>query len=254
MDKIIISIEGNIGVGKSTFVRIIKQNVANSEIVDEPVDMWKKLTDSDGKNILAKFYENIPRWAYSFQNVACISRMMKIEDTINTTTAKYVFLDRSLATDKNVFEKMLYDNKQISEIEHQMYNLWCDFYYKYIRPELNNIIIYLRCTAETAKSRINKRGRKEEEGITLEYLTDLRKYHEEWLINENKSNVIVIDCDKEFESDLEYQREIINQVETGIQNIHNMQINQLADSIKNKIEISNDHNSTEKLNFIYNSK
>ena len=251
MDKIIISIEGNIGVGKSTFVRIIKQHIANSEIVDEPVEMWKKLTNPDGQNILGLFYADIPRWAYSFQNLACITRMMKIEDTINNTNAKYVFLDRSLGTDKNVFEKMLYDNKQISEIEHQMYNLWCNFYYKYIRPELNNIIIYLRCTAETAKSRINKRGRKEEESITLEYLTDLRKYHEEWLMTENKTNVIVIDCDREFESDFEYQRDILKQVEDGIQN---MQINQLADSIKNRIEISNDNNSTENLNAIYNEK
>jgi len=248
-DKIIISIEGNIGVGKSTFVRIIKQNIANSEVVDEPVEMWKSLTDSDGKNILGLFYENIPRWGYSFQNVACITRMMKIEDTIQKTKSKYIFLDRSLATDKNVFEKMLYDNKQITEIEHQMYNLWCDFYYKYIRPELNNIIIYLRCTAETAKSRINKRGRKEEDAISLEYLKDLRKYHEEWLMDGKKTNVIVIDCDREFESDLEYQNKIIKQVEEGIQNII---INQITQNIKNRIEISNENNLLEQSNNIYN--
>ena len=253
-NKITISIEGNIGVGKSTFVRIIKQNIANSEIVDEPVSLWKGLVDSDGQNILGKFYSDIPRWAYSFQNLACITRMMKIEETIQTSDAKYIFLDRSLGTDKNVFEKMLYDNKQISEIEHQMYNLWCDFYHKYIRPEFNNIIIYLRCTAETAKSRINKRGRKEEEAIGLDYLKDLRKYHEEWLMDEKKTNVIVIDCDREFESDLEYQREIIKQVEDGIKNMQNMQINQLTDSIKNRIEISGDNDSTEKLNAIYNEK
>jgi deoxyadenosine/deoxycytidine kinase len=177
---------------------------------------------------------------------------MKIEDTIRKTIAKYIFLDRSLGTDKNVFEKMLYDKKQIIEIEHQMYNLWCDFYYKYIRPELNNIIIYLRCSAETAKARINKRGRKEEEGITLEYLKDLHKYHEEWLMDGTKNNVIVIDCDREFESDLEYQGEIIKQVVDGIQNIINMQINVNTDSIKNRIEISNDNNLLEQSNHIYN--
>jgi deoxyadenosine/deoxycytidine kinase len=249
--KVICAIEGNIGVGKSTFIRILKENIANCEIVDEPVEIWKGLTNPDGQNILGLFYGDIPRWGYSFQNLACITRMMKIEDTINTSNAEYVFLDRSLGTDKHVFEKMLYDNKQISEIEHKMYNLWCDFYYKYIRPELNNIIIYLRCTAETAKDRINKRGRKEEEGITMDYLKDLRKYHEEWLMDGTKNNVIVIDCDRDFESDLEYQSEIIKQVVDGIKNI---QINQLANSVKNRIIISSDNNQNENLNSIYNRK
>jgi deoxyadenosine/deoxycytidine kinase len=59
--KIIASIEGNIGVGKSTFVRILKQYIANCEIVDEPVEIWKGLTNPDGQNILGLFYGEIPR-------------------------------------------------------------------------------------------------------------------------------------------------------------------------------------------------
>jgi deoxyadenosine/deoxycytidine kinase len=209
--KQIITIEGNIGVGKSTFVDIIKSHILNSEIVYEPVEIWKKLQDTDGSNILQKFYQDIPRWAYSFQNLACITRMTKIEDTIKNSTAKYIFLDRSLGTDKNVFEKMLYDSGKISEIEHQMYNLWCDFYYKYVRSELENIIIYLKCNPETALKRIQKRGRIEENNISIEYLNSLHKYHESWLTNPNL-NVIVIDCDKDFENDLVYQHEIINNI------------------------------------------
>jgi deoxyadenosine/deoxycytidine kinase len=88
--KQIISIEGNIGAGKSTFVNIISNYVKNSEIVSEPVEMWKSLSDSDGKNILDKYYQNIPRWAYSFQNLACITRMMKIEDTIRNSNKEFL--------------------------------------------------------------------------------------------------------------------------------------------------------------------
>ena len=103
-NKQIVTIESNIGVGKSTFVQIVKNNIANSEIVGEPVEMWKKMKDSDGSNILQKFYQDIPRWAYSFQNLACITRMTKIEDTIQNSEAEFIFLDRSLGTDKNVFD------------------------------------------------------------------------------------------------------------------------------------------------------
>lgn len=214
MSKKIISIEGNIGVGKSTFVSILKNTIDNSEVVYEPVEMWKNLKDSNGENILQKFYKDIDRWAYSFQNLACITRMMKIEEKVKSSDAKYLFLDRSLGTDKHVFEKMLYDSNKISEIEHKMYNLWCDFYHKYIRPEFNNFIIYLRCRPETAFNRIHKRGREEEKNISIEYLNDLHRYHEDWLMTE--SNVIVIDCDKDFENDKEYQQQVINDIKLFI--------------------------------------
>lgn len=105
MNKKIISIEGNIGVGKSTFISILKNKWPNCDIVSEPVELWKDLTNDDNKNILQMFYEDINRWSYTFQNLACITRMMKIEDKINESNSEYIFLDRSLATDKHVFEK-----------------------------------------------------------------------------------------------------------------------------------------------------
>jgi deoxyadenosine/deoxycytidine kinase len=210
-DKLIISIEGNIGVGKSTFVNILKNNIDDCEVVDEPVEMWKKLVDSDGKNILQLFYDDSKRWGYSFQNVACISRMIKIEEAIKKSSKKVIFLDRSLGTDRHIFEKMLYDSGVITEIEHQMYNMWCDFYYKHVRNQTNNVVIYLKSTPAICAKRILKRGREEEKNITLEYLTSLDTYHNNWLLKDSSdSNVIVIDCDSDFENDMEKQKEMIN--------------------------------------------
>ena len=250
--KQIISIEGNIGAGKSTFVDIINKNVKNSEIVCEPVEIWKNLKDSDGSNILQKYYKDIPRWAYSFQNLACITRMIKIEDTVRQSDAEFIFLDRSLGTDKNVFEKMLYDSKKITEIEHAMYNLWCDFYHKYVRPEFENIVIYLRCSPETALLRIKKRGRVEEQDITLNYLMDLHKYHEKWLMESNELNglnVIVVDCDKDFENDIQYQNQVVNTVINEINLIKKNKLENINSqcSIKNKIYIQKESRENKKI-------
>ena len=46
-----INIEGNIGVGKSTFTKILKSIWGNCDIVEEPVEIWKGLI-GNGKNIL----------------------------------------------------------------------------------------------------------------------------------------------------------------------------------------------------------
>ena len=56
----IISIEGNIGSGKSTFVDYLKQNYKQDNIIylQEPNDEWNKIKDDDGITILEKFYEN----------------------------------------------------------------------------------------------------------------------------------------------------------------------------------------------------
>ena len=58
-----IYVEGNIGTGKTTFLSFLKKNIEHSEVVYEPVDEWLSLTDSDGDNILQKFYENQHRWS-----------------------------------------------------------------------------------------------------------------------------------------------------------------------------------------------
>jgi len=228
----LISIEGNIGVGKSTFTTLLQQKIDSSLLVPEPVELWlnikektvnKGTTEVNGEikdtNILQLFYSDIQRWAYTFQNMAYITRSMIIEDTIKNTIKnnnsdnkiiKYIFLDRSLGTDRHVFEKMLYDDKKISEIEHQCYNLWCNFYDNYVRSNIKNKTIYLRCDPSTSFDRIKKRGRNEEKNITIEYLQKLHSYHESWLID--NPNVLVFDCNKDFEFNIDYQNELINKV------------------------------------------
>ena len=249
MNKIIISVEGNIGVGKSTFINILKSKWPDGcEIISEPVDMWKDIVDSDGKNILQTFYEDIPRWAYSFQNIACITRMMKMENIIRNSTTEYIFLDRSLGTDKNVFEAMLHDQGHITPIEHSMYNLWCDFYHKYVRPQDNQIYIYLKASAETCVQRIKKRARVEEETIGIDYLIGLNDYHDKWLLNKSlEPNVIVIDCEEEFESNESKHMEMINQIKSKLDMI--MLNKKQTKSKKIEIEIECDTNSDKKVIF-----
>jgi deoxyadenosine/deoxycytidine kinase len=140
-------------------------------------------------------------------------------------------LDRSLGTDKNVFEAMLHDQGHLTQIEHSMYSLWCDFYHKYVRPQDNQIYIYLKASAETCASRIKKRARIEEESIGIEYLKGLNDYHDAWLLKE--SNIIVIDCEEEFESDESKHLEMINQIKSKLDLI---MLNQNQTKLK-KIEV-----------------
>lgn len=220
MDPVIVSIEGNIGVGKSTLINILKNNFENCEVVNEPVDIWTKITDSsNNKNILELFYDDPEKWSYYFQHVACITRMIKIEEVLKKTNKNIIFLDRSLETDSNIFEKMLYDNKQITEIEHKMYKLLYNFYQDYVRSHSRNIIVYLKSTPETCMKRVQKRNRQGEEKITLEYLENLNKYHDDWLLNNDNKNIIIIDCNEEFENNSIKIQKFINDIKLKIDSL-----------------------------------
>ena len=66
-----VYIEGNIACGKSTFTKKLSEYF-DATFVQEPVDEWLQIIDSDNENILQKFYYNKKRWAYSFQMKAFI--------------------------------------------------------------------------------------------------------------------------------------------------------------------------------------
>ena len=79
----IVFIEGNIASGKSTLLDNLK-NLNNSErfgkvqVIKEPLDKWKNLSDSNGTNILKHFYMNMERFAYSFQSFAFLKMTLSI--------------------------------------------------------------------------------------------------------------------------------------------------------------------------------
>jgi deoxyadenosine/deoxycytidine kinase len=199
ISPIIITVEGNIGVGKTTFLDNIKlcdQINKTSTVVSEPVDIWLNINDDDGENILGKFYKDKRRWSYTFQNFSYITKMTTLVDAIRNSGKEIIFLDRSIGTDKYVFAKMLRDDRMLGSLEFTMYNLWSNFYDKYIAKNNKKNIIYLRCDPIVAFDRIQIRGRKEEKDIPMDYLNSLHKYHERWIEKEikfKKSNVLILD-------------------------------------------------------------
>lgn len=208
---ILISIEGNIGVGKSTLTNILSQLLEDDcEIIYEPVNLWQSITDSENKNILQLFYDDKQKWAFTFQMVAGLSIIQSLTNILKTTKKKYIFLDRSFLTTKHTFEKMLYDDKVINTIEHAVYNILCDHYENTIMKEYKHIHVYLKCDSAICFERIKKRNRTEESGISLEYLEKLNRYHDDWLLK--NENVLIIDCNNDTLNNLSWYKDIINNI------------------------------------------
>lgn len=189
----IVSIEGNIGSGKSTFLKhletyFLDKGHTHVIFVDEPVDEWNDIHDKKGETILKKFYEDSEKYSFPFQMMAFITRYTKIkkamakaiqikETNINNPFGRgnpIVVTERCLYTDKYVFAQMLYDDKKIEEINYIIYNKWFD---EFARELPVHKIIYIDTKSEMCHNRIAKRSRNGESNIPLTYLENCEKYH-----------------------------------------------------------------------------
>jgi len=104
--RITLCVEGNISVGKTTFL----QRIANEtlelrdlvEIVPEPIDKWQDV-GPDHFNILDAFYAEPERYAYTFQNYVFVTRVMQERDSSGgikplRLMERSVFSDRMVST------------------------------------------------------------------------------------------------------------------------------------------------------------
>ena len=192
---IIISVEGNISSGKTTFVEHIKQLLGDScllgtkkvHILKEPIDIWMNTKDAEGKTILENFYKDPCKWAFAFQMLALSTRMSEIQRAIRENPDIDVLLcERSLECDGYVFAKMLYDDGMIDLLS---YNIYKTMYDSFISQFSADHILYLSVGPKICKERVVKRGRQGEEGIQEDYLEKCHKYHAEWLTSECVYNV-----------------------------------------------------------------
>lgn len=194
-------LEGNIGVGKTTFLSLLPRYLPDVDVVPEPVDVWNRSVF--GRSLLANFYVNPKRWAYTLETLTLICRSqdhLREQKKINQTR----LLERSIYSGHYCFATTGFKNKCLSGIEWQIYNKWVNFMiHTKCRPPQG--FVYLRATPEICFERIQKRKRPAERTLTLKYLKQIGAAHENLLLSktglpQNLKNIptLILDCNQEF--------------------------------------------------------
>lgn len=190
-----VSVEGNIGAGKSTFIKYFSQ-FPEIETYAEPIEWWR---NCQGHNLLELLYKDIEKWHSTFQTYVQLTRV-KIQSSKPTKSSTTVqMFERSVQNNRFCFVEQAYNNGYLNVIDYDIQDKW----YRWIRQYLDidlDLIVYLRSSPETAYERTVARNRSEESGISLEYLKQLHDAHERWLMsNDDRFNtipVVVLDADK----------------------------------------------------------
>ena len=209
----LVTIEGNIGSGKSTIINYLR-NLKSDYIVfvDEPVAEWINIKHPEsGKNALEVFYEDQKENSFWFQILAYITRLRNLLKTIEEHPDKIIICERSIYTDKYVFAKMLYESSYLSEMEWKTYSYWFDTFKN--KTELD-LILYVNTEPDECYNRIITRNRPEEVNkISKDYLIMCHNKHLQWFNDsENKTKIIHINGHKSVDDVMDFVKQITNQL------------------------------------------
>lgn len=170
----IISVDGNIGSGKSTFIgQLASELMTKSEqiaVYPEDVDNWSK------EGWLQLFYSNMEKYAFGFQSRVLMSYGQLFKSSKyprNVTT----IVERNKQSSMMIFSKNSLNKGRFTQLEYDTLMKLADMLIDWTP----NLIIYVNTPPEICQQRINERKRNGEAGIPLEYLQQIHNLHTEYL-------------------------------------------------------------------------
>jgi deoxyadenosine/deoxycytidine kinase len=208
-------VEGNIGVGKSTFLKEIKAIRPGYTVVQEPVENWA--ANQHGQSLLSLFYNDQKRWTYTLEVLAMMSRVREHVYHQQRPQPSHLF-ERSIYSGHYCFAHNGRAGGFLNDIEWNIYSQWVEFLMEN-ECQTPKGFIYLRAEPEVCLERIQKRSRTGEDGISMEYLQQIHDWHEKFLIQKAhvtpevaRVPVLVLDCSTPFAGDskkmLEFSQKI----------------------------------------------
>ena len=183
--KKFVAVAGNIGVGKSTLVALLCQNLA-----------WQPFYEPVAENpYLADFYADMRTWAFHSQIFFLTHRLRMHRQLLAHPTS--VLQDRTVYEDAEIFAENLYQQGLIQTRDYNTYHELYEVLTGFLPPP--DLVVYLRASVSTLFSRISNRGRDFERQITTEYLEQLNVLYESWIAGFSLCPVLTVPSD-----DLDY--------------------------------------------------
>jgi deoxyadenosine/deoxycytidine kinase len=183
--KKFVAVAGNIGVGKSTLVRLLCNRLS-----------WQPFYEPETENpYLADFYGNMRTWAFQSQVFFLTRRLRAHRQLLDHPTS--VIQDRTVYEDAEVFAENLYRQGLMDIRDYHSYSELYHVLIDVLPPP--DLVIYLRASVSTLLERISHRGRGYEREISGVYLEQLNGLYEEWLAGFGLCPVLTVPAD-----DLDY--------------------------------------------------
>ena len=171
-----ITIEGNIGAGKTTLAHLLSKQLNARLILEEFAD----------NPFLPKFYENKLQYAFPLELFFMAERYKQLKELLQTKD-----LFHNLTISDYLFTKcLLFAKVNLAEQEFLLYQKLFDI----INPQLiqPDLLIYLHAPVSKLKENIKKRNRPYEQTIEPDYLFSLQETYTQY-IRQHQIKTLFID-------------------------------------------------------------
>lgn len=170
-----ITIEGNIGAGKTTLAHLLSRRLNARLILEEFAE----------NPFLAKFYENPGQYAFPLELFFMAERYKQLKDLLHTkdifqnvTISDYLFTKCLLFAKVNLPTEEFFLYQKLFDIIHQ----------QLLHPD---ILIYLHAPVQKLQQNIRKRKREYEQNIPDEYLFNIQETYTSYIKQHNIKTIFI---------------------------------------------------------------
>ncbi|MFY0543521.1 deoxynucleoside kinase [Brevibacillus sp. H7] len=208
MKSILVTVEGPIGIGKTSLSREISR-AFGLELLEEIVYE---------NPFLGKFYQNIAEWSFQLEMFFLCNRYKQLQDIRNHYLAK----GTSVVADYNIFKNTIFAKRTLSDENLPKYLKIYDILTSDI-PQAN-LVIYLTASIDTVMKRIAMRDRDVERNMDVTYMenliADYNEFMQEFERHHPEIPVLKFQCDDlDFVHKPEDLRYVMGQIEPIIKTL-----------------------------------
>ena len=189
-----ITIEGNIGAGKTTLAHLLSKHFNARLILEEFAD----------NPFLPKFYENKQQYAFPLELFFMAERYKQLKELLQT---KDMF--QKITISDYLFTKcLLFAKVNLPEEEFLLYQKLFDI----INPQVvkPDLLIYLHAPVSKLKENIRKRNRTYEQSIESEYLFSLQETYTNYIKQHNIKTLFIDASSADFLSNEKHLKTVLD--------------------------------------------
>jgi deoxyguanosine kinase len=197
-----ITIEGNIGAGKTTLAHILSKHY-NARLVLEAF----------AENpFLPKFYENPAQFAFPLELFFMAERYKQLKELIHTKD-----LFHSVTISDYLFTKcLLFAKVNLPETEFRLYQSLFDIiHHQLVQPD---ILIYLHAPVQKLQVNIKKRNRHYEQNIKDEYLFSIQETYTHYIRQHNIKTLFIDASNADFLGNPKHINAVIEALDKDYEN------------------------------------
>lgn len=192
-----ITIEGNIGAGKTTLAHLLAKKYDARLILEAFAD----------NPFLSKFYENPAQYAFPLELFFMAERYKQLKELVQTRD-----LFQSITISDYLFTKcLLFAKVNLPEEEFRLYQKLFDIIHQQIvQPD---ILIYLHAPVQKLQANIKRRNRPYEQHIPDEYLFNIQQTYTQYIKQHNIKTIFVDASNADFLGNEKHLQVILDALE-----------------------------------------